>query len=77
MATPTKQELDQINSLLNDIQKKYDQLGKDNPFKGFDYKGIKDANSSIKQLEAGLKGVNSEVRTLMMSFKILFYPFKV
>ena len=72
MATPTKQELDQINSLLNDIQKKYDQLGKDNPFKGFDVKSIKDANSSVKQLEAGLKGVNSEVTNTNDEFQNAF-----
>ena len=72
MATPTKQELDQINSLLNDIQKKYDQLGKDNPFKGFDVKSIKDANSSVKQLEAGLKGINSEITNTNDEFQNVF-----
>ena len=72
MATPTQQELDQINSLLNDIQRKYDQLGKENPFKGFDTKGIKDANASIKQLDAGLKGVSSEVRDINDEFDNTF-----
>ena len=72
MATPTQQELDQINSLLNDIQRKYDQLGKENPFKGFDTKGIKDANASIKQLDAGLKGVSSEVRDINDAFANTF-----
>ena len=72
MATPTQQELDQINSLLNDIQRKYDQLGKENPFKGFDTKGIKDANASIKQLDAGLKGVSSEVRDINDAFSNTF-----
>ena len=72
MATPSKQELDQINSLLNDIQQKYDQLGKENPFKGFDTKGIKDANASIKQLDAGLKGVSSEVRDINDAFSNTF-----
>ena len=72
MATPTKQELDQINSLLNDIQKKYDQLGNDNPFKNFDTKGIKDVNASIKQLDAGLKGVSSEVRDINDAFANTF-----
>ena len=72
MATPTQQELDQINSLLNDIQKKYDQLGKDNPFKGFDVKSIKDANSSVKQLEAGLKGINSEITNTNDEFQNVF-----
>ena len=72
MATPTQQELDQINSLLNDIQRKYDQLGKENPFKGFDTKGIKDVNASIKQLDAGLKGVSSEVRDINDAFSNTF-----
>ena len=72
MATPSQQELDQINSLLNDIQRKYDQLGKENPFKGFDTKGIKDANASIKQLDAGLKGVSSEVRDINDAFANTF-----
>ena len=72
MATPTKQELDQINSLLNDIQRKYDQLGKENPFKNFDTKGIKDVNASIKQLDAGLKGVSSEVRDINDAFANTF-----
>ena len=72
MATPTKQELDQINSLLDDLQKKYDQLGKQNPFKSFDTKGIKDASSTIKQLDAGLKGVNSEVRDINDEFSNTF-----
>ena len=72
MATPTKQELDQINSLLNDIQIKYDQLGKENPFKGFDTKNIKDVNASIKQLDAGLKGVNSEINNTNDEFQNVF-----
>ena len=72
MATPSKQELDQINSLLNDIQKKYDQLGKENPFKGFDSIGIKNASSTIKQLETSLKGVSSEVRDINDSFSNTF-----
>ena len=72
MATPSKQELDQITSLLNDIQKKYDQLGKENPFKGFDTEGIKNANASIKQLDAGLKGVSSEVRDINDAFANTF-----
>ena len=72
MATPTKQELDQINSLLNDIQKKYDQLGKDNPFKGFDSVGIKNASSTIKQLQTAVKGVNSEVRNVNDEFNNTF-----
>ena len=72
MATPTKQELDQINSLLNEIQKKYDQLGKNNPFKGFDTKGIKDASSSIKQLETGLRGVGAELRDVNDEFSNTF-----
>jgi len=72
LATPTKQELDQINSLLNDIQKKYDQLGKDNPFKGFDSVGIKNASSTIKQLQTAVKGVNSEVRNVNDEFNNTF-----
>ena len=72
MATPTKQELDQINSLLKDIQIKYDQLGKENPFKGFDSKGINNASSTIKQLETSLKGVNSEVRDINDEFTNTF-----
>jgi len=72
LATPTKQELDQINSLLNDIQIKYDQLGKENPFKGFDTKNIKDVNASIKQLDAGLKGVNSEINNTNDEFQNVF-----
>jgi len=72
LATPTKQELDQINSLLKDIQIKYDQLGKENPFKGFDTKDIKNVNTSIKQLEAGLKGVSSEVRDINDAFSNTF-----
>ena len=72
MATPSKQELDQINSLLNDIQKKYDQLGKENPFKGFDSVGIKNASSTIQQLQTAVKGVNSEIRDVNDEFNNTF-----
>ena len=72
MAQPTKQELEQINSLLNSLQEKYNQLGKSNPFKSFDTSNIKDAGASIKQLEAGLKGVISEIRDANDEFNNTF-----
>ena len=72
MATPTKQELDQINALLKDIQQKYDQLGQQNPFDGFDSKGIKNATNTIKQLQTAVKGVNSEVRDVNDEFDNTF-----
>ena len=72
MATPSKQELDQINALLNDIQTKYDQLGKENPFKGFDSKGIKNATNTINQLQTAVKGINSEVRDVNDEFTNTF-----
>ena len=72
MATPTKQELDQINALLNDVQKKYDQLGRSNPFRNFDQKNIVDAGSAIKQLEVSLKGVNTELNNTNNEFSNTF-----
>mgnify|MGYP000202267853 CR=1 FL=1 len=72
MATPTKQELDQINALLNDVQKKYDQLGRSNPFRNFDQKNIVDAGSAIKQLEVSLKGVNTELNNTNDEFSNTF-----
>ena len=72
MATPTKQELDQINALLNDVQKKYDQLGRSNPFRNFDQKNIVDAGSAIKQLQVSLKGVNTELNNTNDEFSNTF-----
>jgi len=72
LATPTKQELDQINALLNDVQKKYDQLGRSNPFRNFDQKNIVDAGSAIKQLQVSLKGVNTELNNTNDEFSNTF-----
>ena len=72
MATPTKQELDQIKSLLDEVQKRYDQLGKSNPFRNFDQKNIVNSNSAIKQLEVSLKGVNAELNNTNDEFSNTF-----
>ena len=72
MATPSKQELDRINSLLDEVQKKYDQLGKTNPFKSFDTSQIKDSAAATKQLEVSLKGVNTELRETNDEFSNTF-----
>lgn len=76
MATPTKQELDQIKSLLDEVQKRYDQLGKSNPFKNFDASKVKDADAATKQLEVSLKGVNTELRETNDEFSNVFKSFR-
>ena len=72
MATPTKQELDKIKSLLDEVQKKYDQLGSSNPFRNFDASKIFDAKAATKQLEVAVKGVNAELKETNDEFSNTF-----
>ena len=67
MAT-NPQQLKQIEKLLKSIQSQYDILGDANPFANTDLKNIKDADTEIKKLETGLKGVQSEVEKMNSSF---------
>jgi hypothetical protein len=56
MATP-----EEIKKLLDQIDKAYQKLGDKNPFENFDTSNIKDAASTIKQLETALEGVNYRI----------------
>ena len=59
MATPQE-----IQKLLEDIQKQYDRLGQINPFANFDTSNITDAGASVRQLESGLRDVRSRVQDI-------------
>ena len=66
MATP-----EEIEKLLNRLEKAYKQLGTKNPFRNFDTSNIKDAEEIISQLEDALEGVQSRVENTQSSFKDL------
>jgi len=60
----TQTDLENINRLLGEIQKKYAQLGEKSPFKKTAeeaQKGFKDTQSAVKGLEAALKEVNNRI----------------
>jgi len=71
-----KKQLIEIKDLLDQIQKQYNKLGEKNPFSGIDPNKIKDADKVIKQLEAGLDGVESKVRRIDTSFNELHKSLK-
>jgi len=66
MATPQE-----IEKLLDRLEKAYKQLGERNPFKNFDTSNLKDAEATISQLEDALEGVVSRVENTQSSFKDL------
>jgi hypothetical protein len=66
MATPQE-----IEKLLDRLEKAYKQLGERNPFKNFDTSNLKDAEAIISQLEDALEGVVSRVENTQSSFKDL------
>jgi hypothetical protein len=66
MATPQE-----IEKLLDRLEKAYKQLGERNPFKSFDTSNLKDAEATISQLEDALEGVVSRVENTQSSFKDL------
>ena len=59
MATPQE-----IQKLLEDIQKQYDRLGKENPFANFDTSQFTNANKAIGILNVGLRDARQEVQRL-------------
>jgi hypothetical protein len=59
MATPQE-----IQKLLEDIQKQYDRLGKENPFANFDTSQFTDVNTAIGILNVGLRDARKEVQRL-------------
>lgn len=59
MATPQE-----IQKLLNELQSAYDRLGQTNPFKDFDVSNIQNAETTARQLEASLKGVERQIRDI-------------
>jgi hypothetical protein len=66
MATP-----EEIKKLLDQIDKAYQRLGDNNPFEKFDTSNIKDAASTIKQLETALEGVKYRIELSNTSAKDL------
>jgi hypothetical protein len=66
MATPQE-----IEKLLDRLDKAYKQLGEKNPFKNFDTSNLKNAEATISQLEDALEGVVSRVENAQSSFKDL------
>jgi hypothetical protein len=66
MATP-----EEIKKLLDQINKAYQRLGDKNPFEKFDTSNIKDAASTIKQLETALEGVKYRIELSNTSAKDL------
>ena len=67
MATP-----DEIKKLLKQLDDAYKKLGTEkNPFANFDISNVKDAVSTIKQLEAALEGVNTRIQATEASFQDL------
>jgi hypothetical protein len=66
MATPQE-----IEKLLDRLDKAYKKLGERNPFKNFDTSNLKDAEATISQLEDALEGVVSRVENAQSSFKDL------
>ena len=59
MATPQE-----IQQLLDEIQRQYTRLGETNPFANFDTSNITDAGASVRQLESGLRDVRSRVQEI-------------
>jgi hypothetical protein len=59
MATPQE-----IQKLLNDLQSAYNKLGQTNPFANFDTSNIQNAETTARQLEASLKGVERQIRDI-------------
>jgi chaperonin cofactor prefoldin len=66
MATPQE-----IQVLLDKLQKAYDKLRKDNPFSKWDANVIANSAESVEQLEVALDGVNARVEALNSSFSDL------
>jgi uncharacterized membrane protein len=66
MATPQE-----IEKLLDRLDKAYKKLGERNPFKNFDTSNLKDAETTINQLEDALEGVVSRIENTQSSFKDL------
>jgi len=66
MATPQE-----IQKLLDKLDKAYKQLGTKNPFKDWDSSNLKDAGEAAAQLEDALEGVQSRVENTSTSFKDL------
>jgi hypothetical protein len=66
MATPQE-----IEKLLDRLDKAYKKLGERNPFKNFDTSNLKDAETTISQLEDALEGVVSRIENTQSSFKDL------
>ena len=58
------QQLAEAKKILDQINAAYTSLGKQNPFADFDLAGAKDFNSTMKQLESILKGVNAQLASI-------------
>ena len=76
MATPKKEELEQIQKLLDSISDTYKKMKKDNPFATYDIRGITDVRAAIGQLEDGLAGAKDKLEALTDGAQDLFGAFK-
>ena len=71
-----KKKLEEISSLLNQIQKNYNKLGEKSPFRKMDPNKVKDVDNEILKLEVSLQGVQDRVSNLDMSFNDLTQTLK-
>ena len=55
---------EEIQKLLENIQKQYDRLGKENPFANFDVSKLNDATKAVGILEAGLRDARNAVQQM-------------
>ena len=56
MATPQE-----LQRLLNELNQAYARLGEQNPFANFDTQNLKNADQTVRQLEAALRGVQNRI----------------
>jgi hypothetical protein len=71
-----KKKLEEISSLLDQIQKNYNKLGEKSPFSKMDPNKVKDVDNEILKLEVSLQGVQDRVSNLDMSFNDLTQTLK-
>jgi hypothetical protein len=62
------QKLENAKSLLEEIQKVYDELGKTNPFQGMDPETVAASNKEIDKLEIALTGITKKANDLEKGF---------
>ena len=59
MATPQE-----IQGLLDQLQRSYDRLGATNPFENYDTSNIQNAEATARQLETALRGVEARIEEM-------------